>query len=505
MTEQATIAEPKEEVKGTHRPDAAVDLPKEEHERLARLTDRERYEEGRQAQARAKAILDEAYEKNATHPNGYDYNFSKCEKGDAAYEEFIKNQGVIDLCHDLNSKSKQNKRMEDAVNKHIPHADLPQKHAGLAIANGEAEDLCDFFVKNGDGVPKNLFAEDYDRNEHKVIFAKNINPMKMIQNVVSTGAGASMGSPAVTSTQGITTFVPRSMDDVIQVRKLMNMYSAQLKVERLTQGNGFSYLVETHTYNTTPDPAVPNAATADDNKMSGRVEGSTYPEQDFQATTRTIQVKTCGFIARATREQMDDVQQFQRFMTDTLGRRAMEYINNIVINGNGSANQPTGLLNITGPAVINKTNTQTRYDFYNDVYKIFTGPRALVSGQTVTYGAAVEPDALVLHSYECARLRAEKDSDGRYLASFPTENNMGARVWGIPIIPTHQIDVNKGFMVCNDNISILVKDGLEIEHGYTQGDWERDISAVKYRIRLNVIMRRPHELIKLGTLNVEKS
>ena len=503
-------------------------LSEKELEELKNLSPDERFEWAERAQAKCKDMLEAAKVEDENSPKGYSYDFAKCEGVDNAEEglaAYKKEAAIVEEAEALNRDSHKLEILEGPTHKLLINP--KSKDLGTAMVTGQCESIADYMTQFK-GFPnwKKKKFDDYAKNE--VFRFGNTNHLEMIQNLVTTGTpggpspagkpGNPLAAPAgETRTQAITTFLPRSAASVQMQRKIQDSLVSRIPIQRLTSGDGYSWLVEDNTIlaatNSPSKPARPGPGAADDIKMAKVREAEPYPEQDVKAGSDQIQVVKMGFISRFTREQADDVEQFSQFLDEALGKKALEFWDNNIINSDGTTAFANPAVLAGGPSMVglrHQTGIGTKarvagkdiFDFINEAKADYSSKRASISAtNVVTYGAGVAPQMLVLNPIDVARMQRIKDGNQNYKWSNLVTGDV-PRLWGMEIVESQFLPVGTALMLNLDNIFLLVKDNMEIEMGYTSGDWEADIKALKYSARANLVAKRKREIMQLSGLEL---
>lgn len=166
------------------------------------------------------------------------------------------------------------------------------------------------------------------------------------------------------------------------------------------------------------------------NSAAPVAEGATKPQSELQFEEATAPVRTIAHWMRASVQILADAPGL-RSMIDNRLRYGLAYVEeNQLLNGSGSGQNLEGLV-----------TAATAY----------AAPGGLTAGQmidTIRFGmlqvalAEYPPNGIVLNPIDWAFIETMKDGEGRYLIGNP-QGNIGAQLWGLPVVPTQAMGVDK--------------------------------------------------------------
>jgi HK97 family phage major capsid protein len=158
------------------------------------------------------------------------------------------------------------------------------------------------------------------------------------------------------------------------------------------------------------------------NNAAETAEAGTYPESALATTEQTATVRKIAASLPVTDEQFEDEPRARDYVNNRLEYQLRARLDSQILNGNGTAPNLRGILNVAG------INTQAKgTDPAPDaIYKAIT---------LVRKNGFTEPTALVLHPTDWQNLRLLRTADGVYLWGNPTEPGP-ERAFGLPVVQT---------------------------------------------------------------------
>jgi HK97 family phage major capsid protein len=212
-------------------------------------------------------------------------------------------------------------------------------------------------------------------------------------------------------------------------------------------------------------------------------EGALKPESDTSFALRTVRTQVIAHHIKVSRQALEDLTQLRDLIDAELlsGLALAEEAQ--LLNGDGTGASLTGLVQAATP---------------------FADPLALGSpNQIDAVGSAVlqsalaeyQPDGIVLHPADWARMRMTKDADGRYLLGDPGAA-VQPRLFGLSVVATTAMSVD-GFPVGAFGQAATIYDRMTplVEVGYAGDDFTRNLVTVLAEQRLALAIRQPAALV----------
>lgn len=159
--------------------------------------------------------------------------------------------------------------------------------------------------------------------------------------------------------------------------------------------------------------------------------GGYKPEGAWAFAVTTAVVKTIAEWVPVTKRALADVAQLEGLINDELRLDIVEAEEDQILNGNGSGENFTGIVNVSG--------IQTQ-DWATDLFT--TVRKAVTKARTV---GRVNPTALVLNPADAERIDLAQDGENRYYYGGPQA--LGQRtIWGIPVVESESQTSGTGLL-----------------------------------------------------------
>lgn len=331
-----------------------------------------------------------------------------------------------------------------------------------------------------------------EQNHEYPVVGSAKNPMEVLEQITNTepladrfgegkiakgtiqnfgGVGVKKFLNVVSTTAGISVDRPRNADMVYQLMAEPTLAETLPSMSVPNGTDSFSYPVET---------AVTNA-------VAGRSEGSAAANQNMASTNSVLTVQHQAVFATLTEDFLKFVPMAQAFATNVLSRNVRNHYGNQVINGNGTAPNMNGLVNITGAQTQTKQSTDKLIETYAESFKKVREK----------FG---QPSVVAMGVGEWHRILLVKDTDNRYLWG-DTVTGMPDRIWGVPVLIDYNIADNTAITLDRSAVFIAEKDGIELEFGTNSDDFQKYQLSMRVGFYANVGAWRPDQIVKLAALN----
>jgi HK97 family phage major capsid protein len=214
------------------------------------------------------------------------------------------------------------------------------------------------------------------------------------------------------------------------------------------------------------------------NAAAERAEGSAYAEAALTYTERSVPVRTVGVSIPVSDEVLEDVEQLAGIVEQRLREMLRLRLDSQIVNGNGTAPNLLGTLNVTG-VLTQPLGTDTRLDA---LYKGMTAIRQ--------QGKAV-PSVIVMNPADLQEVALAKTNDGVYLFGAPSDAGP-RRIWGVPVVESDVVPA--GTAIIGDyqrHAALYVRRGIEVEIGYSGTDFGSGKKTIRAGLRVAVVHFRP--------------
>lgn len=208
------------------------------------------------------------------------------------------------------------------------------------------------------------------------------------------------------------------------------------------------------------------------------VEGGTYPEDAFELTERTSQVRKIPTSLPVTDEQLEDRSQLRSFLEQRLGFGVRQRLDGQVFNGNGTPPNLEGIINTAGIQTQAK-GTDPRFD---SVHKAITKVR--VTGRSM-------PNAIVMHSNDWEEVRLTRTADGIYIMGNPAVPGP-MTLFGLPVALNEAGSAGTALVGDFANWCRLYdRRGLSIQVGYVGDQFKEGKQTIRADLRAAFVVERP--------------
>jgi HK97 family phage major capsid protein len=235
-----------------------------------------------------------------------------------------------------------------------------------------------------------------------------------------------------------------------------------------TQTNAVEYVKQT-SFTNNAAPVAEAVATGDG---SGAKPESAMAFSVVQAAVRTI-----AHWIPATRNALADAGQLRTIIEEQL-RYGLAYVLDAqMVNGDGTGQNLTGLLNQAG------IGTQAK--------GADTPADAIHKALTIVRLQYVEPNAVALHPTDWQTLRLSKDSQGNYLYGPPALAG-DQQIWGKPVVTGAQFPQGTGVVADFRQAMLWLRDGVQVLASDSHSDFfTRNLVAVLAEMRAAFGVVRP--------------
>lgn len=208
-------------------------------------------------------------------------------------------------------------------------------------------------------------------------------------------------------------------------------------------------------------------------------EGGTFNESTFALTERTQTVRKITDSIPVTDEQLEDVAGIRSYLNGRLTFGLRQRFDNQVLNGNGTAPNLEGILNVSGI----QTQALGTDPVPDAIYKAMTKVR--VTGRAM-------PTHNLLHPNDWQSIRLLRTADGIYIWGNPSEAGP-ERIWGNPVVQTDAIAENTGLVgsFLPAWIMAFERRGIDIQVGYSGTQFAEGKRTIRADFRVVNVVFRP--------------
>lgn len=231
-------------------------------------------------------------------------------------------------------------------------------------------------------------------------------------------------------------FVVNDRTDIVEMLGRKPLRIRDLCSNRRTTSDVVEYVRQTsHTNNAAPVPEATSSAAPTQNQTTGalvRNAGGGYkPEGAWAFEVKQETVKTIAEWVPATKRSLADVAQLEGLINDELRLDIEEAEENQIVNGDGTGENFTGILQTSG--------IQTQV-YATDV--LTTVRKGITKARTV---GRVNPNAIVLNPADAEAIDLLKDANERFYFGGPF--SVGSTpLWGLPVVESETVAQGTGLL-----------------------------------------------------------
>jgi hypothetical protein len=204
-------------------------------------------------------------------------------------------------------------------------------------------------------------------------------------------------------------------------------------------------------YPTTQNSVVFMLETTRTNASAEKSEGGAAAESSLALTETSQAVQEVATFVPTSKVQLEDVSFAEAYLTNTLNMMVRQKMSYQILNGDGSAPNLKGTLNIGGSLQTQAKGSDPTPDA---IYKAFTLIR------TVGY---TEPSVLFANPSDWQDVRLLRTADGVYIFGSPSDAGPST-IWGVRVVQTAEVVENT--MITGDYANfafVAMRRGVEVE------------------------------------------
>lgn len=156
-------------------------------------------------------------------------------------------------------------------------------------------------------------------------------------------------------------------------------------------------------------------------------EGAVKPEATFVLTLQTDTAATIAHWVNITRQALDDDTMLRGYVEGRLTYGLLKRLNGQIVNGNGTAPNLRGILNVSGIGT----------------YTAATATEAAIisvrKAKTVAQLSEYDPDGVVMNPVDWEAVELSSDTTGQWRVVANVNNGQPPRIWGLNVVSTTAI------------------------------------------------------------------
>jgi HK97 family phage major capsid protein len=211
-----------------------------------------------------------------------------------------------------------------------------------------------------------------------------------------------------------------------------------------------------------------------------RAEAAAYAESTFALTPRSVPVRSIGDSIPVSDEQLEDVAGVQSYLNNRLTFGVRQRLDGQVLNGDGTAPNLLGILNVTGIQTRAKGATEPAFDAIGKAIK-----DVQVTGRAF-------PNVIVMHPTDWWNIRLTRaEGSGIYILGNPGDN-VEPRLFGLRVALSDAFPSAGTALVADLNhCQLFERRGLEIEVGYVGNQFTSGMRTIRASLRVAFAVYRP--------------
>lgn len=207
-------------------------------------------------------------------------------------------------------------------------------------------------------------------------------------------------------------------------------------------------------------------------------EGIAAPEDAYELTERTSQVRKIITSIPVTDEQLEDERQVESYLDQRLRFGLRQRLDTQVTTGDGTPPNLRGILNVAGI----QTQVRGTDPAFDAIHRAMTLVR--VTGRAI-------PGGIFLHPNDWQDMRLTRTADGIYILGNPAIAGP-TTLFGVPVAQGDVITENTGLVGDFQNFSqIFEKRGITVEIGFINTDFTEGQKRMRADFRVAFVVFRP--------------
>lgn len=276
-------------------------------------------------------------------------------------------------------------------------------------------------------------------------------------------------------------FVVNERTDIVEMLGRKPLTIRNLVSNRRTTSDTVEFVAQTS--HTNAAAVVPEATSSASDAETG--PGGYKPEGSWAFEVKTAVVKTIAEWVPVTKRALADVAALEGLINQELQADILEEEEDQILNGNGSGENFTGIVNVSGVQ---------EQAFDTDLFA--TVRKAITKCRTV---GRVNPTALVLHPADAELVDLAKDGEDRYYYGGPSA--LGQRtLWGVPVVESESQEEGSGLLGDFSKAVIWDREQTTVTMTDSHADFfVRNLVAILAEERLAFGVVRPSAFVLLDT------
>jgi len=212
-------------------------------------------------------------------------------------------------------------------------------------------------------------------------------------------------------------------------------------------------------------------------------ENAAFPESSLTWIEKTIPIEKVGDTIKISREMMDDVDFVNGEINNFLLRNVALAVDTQLLSGDASTPNLVGLVqSATAFAAGDYAGTVQDANLYDLI---------AICSAIVQTGTTFMPSGVLMNQSDAVRMKLKKDGENNYVVPtfvIPTENG-DITIDGMRVVVNSGVTANTMYVGDFTRGTVYSSDDLQLELGYENDDFTKDLVTVKARRRLALLIK----------------
>lgn len=208
-------------------------------------------------------------------------------------------------------------------------------------------------------------------------------------------------------------------------------------------------------------------------------EGAAYAESTFTFAERSVPIEKITDSLPVTDEQLKDALMIEGYINSRLAFGVRQRLDSQCLNGNGTAPNLRGILNVAGIQTQAKGADPVMDAIYKAMVKIRLIGRAM-------------PTHSNIHPLDMQDIRLTRTADGIYIFGSPMDAGP-TRLWGLPVVENDALTEGTALVGSFEPswITLFERQGIEIAMGYVGTQFTQGLRTIRADMRAALVVMRP--------------
>jgi HK97 family phage major capsid protein len=229
------------------------------------------------------------------------------------------------------------------------------------------------------------------------------------------------------------------------------------------------------------------------NNAAERAESTGKPETDVTFKLVQEPVRTVAHFIKLSKQVLDDAPALRSYVDSRMVHGVRRRLQFQILRGNGTSPNMAGL------------SASGRHTAFTPV----TGDTELDSINRAKYaviGADFEANAVLVNPSDWGKIERSKVTGGGYVLGDGAAMNyiaggMVPTVWGLPVIPSNDVEAGKFYVLDLNAIQLFMREGVSVEMGFVNDDFTNNLFTLRAELRGALAVFQP-TAVRYGDLVV---